>query len=66
MNKVYLALFALLVIVTVLRIAGIDRRIDGGTNVPVCPEDAVAVGTGEYTGGVGWSEYHCEALDNLS
>jgi hypothetical protein len=32
---------------------------------PVCPEDAVAVGYGDYVGGVGWSEYHCEALDDL-
>lgn len=33
--------------------------------VPVCPEDAAAVGTGDYVGGVGWSAYHCEALDDL-
>lgn len=34
--------------------------------VPVCPEDAVAVGQGDYVGGVGWSSYHCEALDDLA
>lgn len=33
--------------------------------VPVCPEDAVAVGVGDYTGGWGWSTYRCVALDDL-
>lgn len=36
------------------------------THVMLCPEDAVIVGRGEYTGGVGWDTYECVPLDDLT
>jgi hypothetical protein len=35
-------------------------------HVPICPEDAVAVGHGDYVAGFGWDSYQCIALDDLT
>lgn len=47
-------------------VAGLLLAASLGASRPMmtCPEDAVAVGYGDYSGGY-WSAYECIALDDL-
>lgn len=56
---------ALLLLTLGIGIAVPYPPVTPASQVPVCPEDAVAVGYGDYVGGIGWDRYQCIAIDDI-